>query len=276
MNTLTNTELTVELLDPVADRARFGPRYCTGGYVFQIHDRRHGPLLTGPTYPHEFNWFDGQGIPDAFNLAPLRDPASTGTTSLVIGVGTCDLERREVLEFCSWETEQVATPGGGAITYRTAHAFQGFDLSLVRTVTLENRTLHSETEIHNRGQRLLPVSWFPHPFYPQPSGDELLRTSLPIDMPGNDGYDLAPNGFIRRRALAPGHGGHYAALGVRAHERATFTQRHPALGLVTATTSYAPTFLPIWGNHETFSFEPFFERTLGAGQSDRWSVSYDF
>src|SRR4026208_1564929 len=74
MYTLTSEFLEVSILDPLADQERFGTRYCTGGYIFQIMDRRHGALLSGPTYPDSFNWFDGQGIPDAFNLSPLSEP----------------------------------------------------------------------------------------------------------------------------------------------------------------------------------------------------------
>ncbi len=38
MITLANDSLEVQFLDPVADRARFGVRYCTGGYIFQVRD----------------------------------------------------------------------------------------------------------------------------------------------------------------------------------------------------------------------------------------------
>ena len=78
MYELRNNSLSVTILDPLADQERFGVRYCTGGYIYQVEDARHGPLLSGPTYPDSFNWFDGQGIPDAFNLSPLRDPDSAG------------------------------------------------------------------------------------------------------------------------------------------------------------------------------------------------------
>src|SRR5262245_49107041 len=92
MYTLTNESLEVSILDPLADQERFGTRYCTGGYIFQIEDRRHGALLSGPTYPDSFNWFDGQGIPDAFNLSPLREPATSDPAALIIGIGVCDLQ----------------------------------------------------------------------------------------------------------------------------------------------------------------------------------------
>jgi len=34
MFNLANDTLEVQLLDPIADRARFGVRYCTGGDIF--------------------------------------------------------------------------------------------------------------------------------------------------------------------------------------------------------------------------------------------------
>src|SRR4029078_5315433 len=106
MYTLTSDSLEVSILDPLADQQRFGTRYCTGGYIFQVSDRRLGALLSGPTYPDSFNWFDGQGIPDAFNLSPLRDPADASAEALIIGIGVCDLEQNKVVEFCSWKVQQ--------------------------------------------------------------------------------------------------------------------------------------------------------------------------
>src|SRR4029079_18347331 len=132
MYTLTSESLEVSILDPLADQERFGTRYCTGGYIFQIADRRHGALLSGPTYPDSFNWFDGQGIPDAFNLSPLREPASSSSDSLIVGVGVCDLAGNRVREFCRWDVQAQAS----AISMRTAHEFESFALELERTVAL--------------------------------------------------------------------------------------------------------------------------------------------
>src|SRR5258706_1489273 len=187
MYTLSNTDLQVEVVDPVADPARFGPSYCTGGYIFQITDARHGPLLTGPTYPSDFNWFDGQGIPDAFNLAPLRDPATADTTALIIGIGVCELRSSQVQEFCVWEIAQEPT----AIRMLTMQAFQGFALELERTVSLSARTVRSTTRLNNTGSRAFPLCWFPHPFFPQPGTPELCRFNIAVRMPDNPGYAIA-------------------------------------------------------------------------------------
>ena len=106
MYTLSNDQLVVSILNPVADQSRFGVRYCTGGYIFQVSDARLGELMSGPTSPDSFNWFDGQGIPDAFNQHPLRDPKGNGETALIIGIGLCNLTERTVTEFCAWDVEQ--------------------------------------------------------------------------------------------------------------------------------------------------------------------------
>jgi hypothetical protein len=271
MYTLTNDELQVAVLDPLTDQARFGTRYCTAGYIFQITDAHHGPLLTGPTYPASFNWFDGQGIPDAFNLQPLREPQAASTMALIIGVGVCDLQHNQVQEFCRWEI----TPAPTTIRLRTAQAFQGFALELERTVRLSARMVRSTTRLRNTGSRAIPICWFPHPFFPQPATAELCRCNLPVHMPDNPGYTMAESGFIMRKAW-PNQQGYYQALDHAAQSNLVILQRHPTLGLVAGTCSYIPSFFPIWGNQHTFSWEPFFERTLAVGQETTWWIDYDF
>ena len=60
MLTLAGDGLTLELLDPIADARKLGSRYCSGGYVWQVSDARHGPLLSGPRFPDaEPPVFDG-------------------------------------------------------------------------------------------------------------------------------------------------------------------------------------------------------------------------
>jgi hypothetical protein len=271
MHTLTSETLEVLILDPVADRERFGPRYCTGGYIFQIIDRHHGPLLAGPTYPDSFNWFDGQGIPDAFNLSPLREPADPGATALMIGIGICDLQTPEVAEFCDWEVQQRPA----AISMRTAQAFQRFALELERTVALYQRTLRSTTRLKNTGGLPIPIRWFPHPFFPQPETGELCRLNIPVHMPANASYELGAGGFIQRKGW-PWPDDRFQVLDHGAQASLVVLQKHPRLGLVAATCSYVPSFFPIWGNRQTFSWEPFLEQTIGTGQELTWWIDYDF
>lgn len=274
MYSLKNETLEVAILDPIADQERFGTRYCTGGYIYQITDATHGPLLSGPHYPHSFNWFDGQGIPDAFNLSPLREPTATDASTLIIGVGVCDLQANTVTSFCEWGVQQ----GESMIRMQTTQEFQPFALELERTVSLHGRTIRSTTRLKNTSNRTsIPVRWFPHPFFPHlENSEELCRFNIPVSMPDNPGYELAASGFVQRKNWPWEQSGHFQALDHDAHAPLVVLQKHPLLGLVAGTCSYIPAFFPIWGNPQTFSWEPYFERTVMAGQEANWWIDYDF
>lgn len=268
---LKNETLEVAILDPIADQERFATRYCTGGYIFQITDAIHGDLLSGPTYPDDFDAFNGQGIPDAFNKMPLKDPHDSSSTALIVGIGHCDLKADSVTDFCRWRVEQVET----SIEMSTAQTNGNSSLELTRTVSLYERTIRSNTVLRNTGKRPIPINWFPHPFYPQPGTDELCRFNIAVTFPENDGFELAESGFIRRKGW-PWQKGHYQALDHQAQSNLVVFQKHPKVGLVAATFSYVPDFFPIWGNTITFSWEPFYERTVAPGQTTSWWIDYEF
>jgi len=279
MYTLRNEALEVTILDPVADRERLGTRYCTGGYIFEVNDPRYGNLLSGPTYPDSFNTFDGQGIPDAFNRDPLtgiggaragtQQPPNNGL-ALVLGIGTVNLLENVVAEWCAWDV----VADGTSVSMVTRHDFRGFQVTLSRTVSLLGRTVRSKTTVDN-ARRPLSIRWFPHPFYPHPETDELVKFNLVVSFPENKGYELGDNGFILRRA-GDWQRGHFQALDHVATGPLSVIQKHPQLGLVAATTSYTPDFFPIWGNANTFSWEPYLERSLAPGQSAKWWIDYEF
>jgi hypothetical protein len=158
---------------------------------------------------------------------------------------------------------------------RTTQAFGRYQLTLERTVSLAGRTVRSATRLDNTGAMFIPMRWFPHPFYPHPETDELCRFNFPVGMPADAQYELAPSGFVRRKGW-PWTDGHFQALDHDAQTDLVILQKHPLLGLVAATCSYAPTFFPIWGNAYTFSWEPYLERTVAAGQSLSWWIDYEF
>lgn len=270
MFNLTNDSLEVQLLDPIPDRARFGVRYCTGGYIFQVRDRTRGDLLSGPTFPDSFNWFDGQGIPDAFNLGPLNSNKTLGE-ALFIGIGVCDTQARTVKSFCDWKIVRNTKD----VSFDTQQTYEDFSLTLTRTVSLHERTIRSHTLLTNVGKAPIPMRWFPHPFYPQTATDELLWINAPLNWRDANGYTRLPNGFIARTGW-PWTDGHYHPLDHDATAPLILLQRHPTLGFVTATCSYVPDYFPIWGNAATFSWEPFLERTVFAGQSYGWWIDYSF
>jgi hypothetical protein len=265
---LENPRLKVHVLDPVADRARLGTRYCTAGFVFQVEDleRDSAALLSGPTYPDTYNVFDGQGIPDAFQPALGAD---RGGTALGIGVGLVDTKAGMVLEFAPWHLERRE----GVLAFSTRQSHEDWAFDLHRTLTLTGRTLRVDTRIANTGKRLVPFQWYPHPFWPVNPAGECCRFSVPVTVPENPGYDLLPDGFLRTKAGAA-NGGGFLWVGTAADRPVEILQRHPVLGLVAAWTDYAPAKLPVWGNARTFSFEPYLERVASVGTETRWSISY--
>lgn len=269
MYKLSNHSLEVAILDPVADQQRLGTRYCTGGYIFQVTDHRVGELLSGPTYPDSFNPFDGQGIPDAFNRAPLAEPGST--TGVIPGIGVCDLAADRVLSFCEWHV----TEGDHLISMSTRHQHGRYDLELERKVSLTGRTVRSASRIRNNSGISIPIRWFPHPFFPQPDTQELCRFNVPVFLPDNDGYAFARNGFICRKTQV-WETDYYQAVDMEAQSNLVGLQRHPKLGLISAACSYVPTYLPLWGNTRTISWEPYLECTVASGQEKRWHIDYIF
>ena len=272
MLTLNNAQLTVSVLDPVADRGRFGARYCTGGYVFQVADQRVGDLLSGPTYPHDFNWFDGQGLPESFrtHLADPHEP--NNTIELGIGIGKIDRADQKVLEFCEWEIAEERD----AMRFKTTQTYLGWSFEVTRTLRLIGRTLTSETSLKATGRDAVPVYWFPHPFFPHYPGGECCKLNVGVRLQDSPGYELLPSGFIGQKGLPWDRRGYFQELDFDRGRPVTLLQRHPKLGLIAATCSYAPAYFPIWGNKNTFSFEPYLEQSVEPGAEANWWIEYDF
>lgn len=292
MLTLANDQLEVSVLDPVEDRGRLGSRYVSGGYIYVVADRKLGVLTSGPGYPQEEPppVFDGQGMPEAF-----RDPLwvgkeaggalpAEGTPMLMLGVGIVRSPGRPlahgeifpVEEWASWQVSWQQVEGGERLTMSTRQQLGGWALDLTRELTLSSRTLASVTRLENVGEQPVGFRWYPHPFFPNPRG-EACKLNVPTGCPENPGYYLAESGWINMKLDHEwDRRGHFQALTAGEPERLVVLQRHPGLGLLAAECSYVPSFIAVWGNANTFSFEPYTEQTVEAGETSTWSITYDF
>jgi hypothetical protein len=274
--------LALTILDPHADSAKLGSRYCSGGYVWQVTDARHGPLLSGPRFPDaEPPVFDGQGLPEVFETALGQDTAKVGEDVWVIGVGRV---RREsavrpfhvrdnptVVERVPWSVER----GAQSITMRSHETFREFEFALARTVSLEERTLTSSTTLENVGALALPLRGFAHPFFPW-AGSECFRASLACELPKNPGFSLNEHGVVERRAEHDWARGCYVVPRVALGGELHVTQQHPALGELNVSCLFPLAGLALWGNERTVSFEPFHATVLEPRGSSTWSVEYRF
>jgi hypothetical protein len=286
MISLSNDQLEVTVLDPVEDARLLGSRYCAGGYVWQVADRRLGNLLSGPGYPAENPppVFDGQGLPESFRdvlwhgIDPRDSEArpAAGAIGLKLGVGLVrasdDVRAIPVQTFSRWEITRTTS----SIVMRTSQDHAGWAATVTRTLRLLGRTLVSETALANTGRGPIHFRWFPHPFFPNTRG-ECCKFNVQVTCAENPGFTLADNGWLTMKLDHEwNRQGHFLALPYSPAERLVTVQKHPLVGLIVATCSFVPTFLTIWGNVNTFSFEPYTEQDVAPGATSTWSVVYDF
>jgi hypothetical protein len=280
---LQNKRLIIDIVDPIADKRLLGSRYCTGGYIFQVKDKVKGDLLAGPTFPEGgFNTFDGQGAPEVFVTALHEDTAQVGENVCVLGVGLVKRtspkkpfhvrDNPEVVEFVSWDVDHAS----GSITMRCRHAFDKWHILLVRSVSLVRGTIVSHTTLFNNGNAPCPLKWFPHPFFSFPKHHVACRFGFPISIPDNAGYFLNSRGFLEMKPGCDWKKGLYQPLTV--DQPATFSAEleHPLINKVTVMCDYVPSFLPVWANNRTFSFEPYLERLVKSGEEFSWKIEYLF
>ena len=286
MYILEGDRLTVLVLDPAADRDRLGSRYCAGGSIHQVIDATRGPLLAGPQWPAERpDVFHGQGAPEAFNGFPGAESVRPGEEAWVIGVGLVRRSgegpfqprtSREVTRPAAWDVRAAER----SVTMGVQQSFGDWSCRLRKTVAVSGRTVRSETAIACAGAAALPVRWFAHPFFPPPArpGGRLFRANIDFGVPENPGFAKDADGWICRKDGHAWEAGCFVELAYdpSASRALRVEQSHPVVGTVTVRADFAPTSFPIWGNDRTFSFEPYWERTLAPGESAEWAIEYTF
>ena len=282
MLSLSNSALTVELLDPAdpVDQARLGTRYCWGGYIWQVRDTQLGPLVTGPEWPEpKPSAFNGQGMPESFRHTELgteRPLILENNRGFVIGIGDVapgpDGKPAVTLP-CPW----TITRHAAAIEFSTAHSGNGYSCRLTRRVALEGRTLISATSVTNTGARPLPLHWFAHPFFALT--DRLLTCGLPPSwgMAENPGYGFdADHRLVFKRPFRDKMDGHFQLLQVGANTPLRAVVSHPQLKQIFFDADFTPDTCPVWGNSNTWSIEPYITSELAPGKARAWTLKYEF
>jgi hypothetical protein len=276
--TLANRHLCLDVLDPVADRARLGPRFCWGGFIWQVHDAAAGPLLTGPEWPSPSPVpFNGQGLPESFRHRTRDGRPLTwqGDRGVALGAGELAADAAgdvTVSAPCVWRID----PAGDSLTFTTRHTVAGFAYEISRRLELAERTLRSVTFLANRSDRRLTLEWFAHPFFALRDG--LARTDLPAGtaLAANPAFALEGRTLVQRRRFADIRDGHMVFLRLPLGAPLAARLEHPSLTHVDFATDFAPAECPVWGNSVTFSIEPYLALDLAPGEVRTWSLLYRF
>lgn len=280
---LANGALAVDLLDPTdpTDAARLGPRFCAGGFIWQVYDLTAGfvPLVTGPEWPSPTPIpFNAQGLPESFRHRTRAGAPLTwrGNEGVAFGAGTLTTDAMgEVIlaEPCRWEV----TTSTAHTTFHTRQAAAGFSYDLVRTIVLHERTIISATELTNLSSAPLELEWFAHPFWALT--DNRARLSLPAGtaLPGNPGFALASDGTLTfQRPFTAPDDSQFVLLSLPPGRELAVTVDHPTLLRATFATSFVPDECPLWANAHTVSLEPYLALNLAPGETRRWHLTHGF
>lgn len=275
---LRNSSLTVDLLDPVADAARQGSRYCWGGYIWQVHDLKLGPLLSGPEFPKpDPSTANGQGLPEAFRHRTRDGMPLTWSGNHGIGIGAGALTVGEIgavllTEPCRW----TVTPFTDHIVFQTRQAAAGFSYELSRKIELLDRSITSFTQLTNVGDAPLAFQWFAHPFWALTGG--LARIDLPAGttVPENPGFAIAGDRLTFKHPFVSKDDNVFVLLALPRGRELTVSLDHPKLARVTFTTDFAPDECLIWANAQTVSVEPYLIVRLAPGETRHWQVRHGF
>ena len=275
---LTNRELRVDLVDPAHDQTLLGTRFCTGGFIWQVTDPAVGPLLTGPQWPNPTpDPFDGQGLPESFRHRTRDGRPLTwhGPHGVALGIGELETDASgsvRLVSPCEW----TITQRDSQVRFETRHHAAGFDYELVRTVTLDGRTLSSASALTNRGDAPLLLEWFAHPFFALTNGRATVTVPEQSRVADNPGFLLSGNVLTQKRRFEHAKDGHMDFLQLPPKLNPAFRIDHPTLESITLTVSFAPSECVIWGNNVTFSIEPYQTLVLAPGETREWTLRYDF
>ncbi len=284
---LSNRELTLEILDPhnPTDQKRQGWRYCHGGYVWQVTDAQHGPLLTGPSYPDEPSVYDGQGLPESFRHTRRDNHARLtwrGDAGVAIGAGTITANPNpkagaadtvRLGDPCKW----TVTPAADHLVFQTRQTAAGLSYELSRKIELAGRTVTSFTQLTNVGDAPLALQWFPHPFWALTGQRAKMKLPAGTTVPENTVFTIAADGALTfKRPFGPKPDNQFSILTLPPKTPLALSLNHPKLARVTFEVSFVAEDCPIWGNGHTISVEPYLGLAIPPGETRHWFVQHGF
>ncbi|MDR0308162.1 MAG: hypothetical protein LBI42_15215 [Chitinispirillales bacterium] len=275
---ISSGDLSVSLLDPSKDIRKTGSRYCTGCYIWQVLGADGHFLLSGPNFPSENPPpFDGQGMPEVFEIPLGGDDEPVGAEVCVIGVGmvrkTSGIEPFHprnnplVTKPCLWDVEQ----GDGWAVMTTSQSYREKSIKLRREVHVKGKRILSISHVENTGNADVTLRWFCHPFFPLNEDFACGKISPNVILPESSGYQMSADNIIFMKPDYPWKKGHFQVLAAP-ETKLCFNVPHPIVESIKMETSYNVVRCALWANANTFSFEPFTQCVLKSGEITAWHV----
>lgn len=280
MKTFQLGRFTLTMIDPVADRVRLGTRYCHGGYLWQLQDEKGRKLLSGPEFPKpDPTRFNGQGLPEVLRFDDKMSGewinVDGNDEGILLGVGTVvgrNEKEPKIGEYCTWQIHDR----GDALLYETRVSNNGWGAILEREWTVFGDTLTSRTRVQNTGDKEIKAHWYPHPFFPQPSGAMNFMVQG-ASVPDNPGYvQLEPSVFQMNASFDWTHPGHFQWFDGYPAKGVDVALEHPVCGSIRMFGDFKVDFHPVWANENTISFEPYSLYTIEPGNEAEWALSFTF
>ena len=283
MFTLQNDDLSVDILDPYRDQHFLGPRFCHSGYIWQITNNLGDHLLSGPEYPSlQPRPFNGQGLPEVFRFDDKWEglpTTSKDNEALIIGVGRgtstsspISIGQATVSRYVEWIIESSPQ----MMQFSCNDSWNGWAYHLQRRVTLEGYQLSVENCLSNEGDKLLPVHWYLHPFFPVQNGQTTFSIKSGVCLPPTEAFTQDQHGTIHIEDLCQSDLGEVAWLGFPPGEQLEAQFSHPICKHVGVSCDYPASYVLFWANARATSVEPYMVRRVLPGETITWKTTYTF
>ena len=276
---LANAELRIDVLDPTTEADRLGPRFCGGGFIWQIHHPQAGPLLSGPEGPEPRpDPFNGHGLPESFRDRTRNGSPLLWTEHEGLAPGAGRLRRVDgqvtLVEPCVWHVISEPT----ALEFRTRHAAAGYACAVTRRIELDGTTVWSRSQITNTSERPMNFQWFAHPFFALDEAHQ-IEVTVPANtgLPPDSGFSQTGSTLRPARRYEGKDDGAFTLLTLPPDRPLEAYLSHPGLPHgIQFTTTFVPSECPIWVNGFTFSIEPYQTLQIAPGETKSWALTYQF
>ncbi|CAM4195677.1 hypothetical protein [Saccharibacillus endophyticus] len=286
---LNGDELTVTIRVP---ETCAGTRFDRTGWITQVRLDSAGVDFCVPESLIAGQGTGGEGLSGEFGIdkAIGYDDAVPGDTFVKLGIGALTKIDEENYNFARTypvEAYEIRTEVGRSEIRFTVDVpeHNGYAAKLVKTITVDGRTLHVRYKLENVGSKKISTNEYVHNFVSV--GGHAIGPDYVLKLPYAPELKLLGDGGVEEKLeLSPGQltwnaeaGGEYYALyeGFAKGEKPYWELLHVPSGAgMSESGDFGAAKLGLWGSGHVVSPEVFVDLELEAGESKAWTRTYRF